>query len=240
MHIANRCKFIARNITTDFRNFVLSPLYKHRKVGKDTLIDSSAQILGWRWITIGSNSVIGEGCWLNVNKYEGTKAQIVIGNNCFIGRRTVISPGSLIEFSDYSLLGYGCSFLGADHIYSDPFIPYVATGATTSSEMRIGANCWFGHSVTILGGITLGFGSVFASTSLIRKDVPPFSLVVGNPGRVIKRYDMARRQWIEIEKLGGAEPEIPSETEYMAQLSRNALNLNMPRKASGRSQGHSI
>ncbi|MCX4175796.1 DapH/DapD/GlmU-related protein [Paraburkholderia madseniana] len=46
-------------------------------------------------------------------------------------------------------------------------------------------DCWLGARVTVLGGVTIGKGSVIAAGSVITRDVPPFSIVAGVPGRVV-------------------------------------------------------
>lgn len=74
-------------------------------------------------------------------------------------------------------------------------------------------DCWLGGNVTILGGVTIGAGSTIGAGAVVTKDVPPRSVVVGNPGRVVKTIPVRkegeetesekREKWVtEREKQG--------------------------------------
>jgi virginiamycin A acetyltransferase len=62
----------------------------------------------------------------------------------------------------------------------------------TPGPIRIGSDCWICTEATILGGVTIGDGSIVGAKAVVTKDVPPFSVVVGNPARIVKyRFDTA-------------------------------------------------
>ena len=52
--------------------------------------------------------------------------------------------------------------------------------------ITVGSNCWFGSNVTVCGGVTIGEGCVIGAGSVVTKDIPPHSLAVGNPCRVLR------------------------------------------------------
>lgn len=60
-------------------------------------------------------------------------------------------------------------------------------GAEFAKEIVIGPDCWIGGSAIILGGVTIGEGCTVGAGSVVTKDVEPYTVVAGNPARVIKR-----------------------------------------------------
>lgn len=219
------------------RRRLAAPLHRRRNVGAGTLVDRDVHVLAWRSVRIGRNCVIGAGSTLNVNNGRGLP-RIVIGDNVYVGRFNFFSNGDLIQLGDYCLLGPGCRFLGADHVYSDPFQPYIMTGVTTDGRQIVGTNCWLGTDVTLLGSLTVGHGSVLGARALVTRDVPPFSLVVGSPARVVKRFDMTGRSWIPVAQFtADMEALLPDEAAYLAILRSAAPSVTMPFAAAGPSQG---
>ncbi len=213
-------------------------LARRANVGRGTHIDRTAHFLGWNNIRVGRNCMISEGSWLNVNQRFGNHVAINIADDCFIGRRNFFSSGKLIHIGPYALIGADCRFLGSDHVFSDPFQPYIATGTTNQNTIYLGANCWVGANVTFVGGPKIGHGSVIGAGAVVNKDIPPFSLVVGSPARVLKRFDPISREWKPLAEFTEAmNSALPSEEEYLAQLKANAPRIRMPVPAAGRSRG---
>ena len=201
-------------------------------------MDKSVHVLGWRSVRIGRNCVIGNGTTFNVNNGQG-RERIVIGDFSYVGSFNFFSNGGLIQLGDYCLLGPGCRFLGANHIYSDPLRPYISTGVTDHGQILLGTNCWLGTDVTILGSVTVGHGSVLGAGSLVTRDVPPFSLALGNPARIVKRYDIASKEWVPAANFTPEmEAMLPDEESYRAVLRANCPTIAMPYAAAGPSRGH--
>lgn len=209
-----------------------------KDIGRDTYIDRTVQILGWKYISIGHSSAISEGTWLNVNHRVSEHKHIVIGNNCYIGKRNFLSSGWQIVLSDYCMTGIDCKFMGSDHIFDDPLKPYIVSGVTNKKVIRLGANVWLGAGVSIIGNIQIGHGSVVGAGSLVNRDIPPFSIVVGNPCRVYKRYDFALGTWVE---AAGYQSEhdaaMPDEADYLDLLRKSFPKVPIPLQAAGRSFG---
>ena len=65
--------------------------------------------------------------------------------------------------------------------------------------VKIGSGCIIGPHVAILAGVTLGERSFVAANAVLTQSVPPNSVVVGNPARVIRRYDRERGEWVDPE-----------------------------------------
>jgi acetyltransferase-like isoleucine patch superfamily enzyme len=82
-------------------------------------------------------------------------------------------------------IGAGAKLLVGSHDSDDPDIP-ITQQLRTSQGVALGDNVWIGASATILDGVTVGSGSIVGAGSVVNKDVPPESVVLGNPARVIQ------------------------------------------------------
>ena len=193
--------------------------FRKSRVGQTSYVDSSIQIIGWRNVFIGCNTVVSEGSWLNVNFRDNSTKRIVIGNNCHVGRQNFFSAGSLIEIKDYGFTGLNCHFLGCGHNIDSPLTPYLASGLSTGGIIEVGVNCWLATGVTVLQNVKIGCGTIVGARSLVVYDLPPFSIAIGNPCRVIKRFDFKNNRWVKIENWTDAlEASMPSEEEYLSLL----------------------
>ncbi len=181
-------------------------------------IASDVLLIGVFRIRIGSNVAIGSGSWLNVNDRNSPSDGLVIGDNCFIGKRNFFSVGRSIILRDYCLTALNCAFIGSSHRYDDPMSAYMTTGVTLDADIYVGANCFFGYGSQVIGNVRIGHGCVIGAGTLIRSDIPPFSLAVGNPARVIKRFDFSSKQWVTWPDSSVTEG--PSEEAYIEHLRR--------------------
>jgi carbonic anhydrase/acetyltransferase-like protein (isoleucine patch superfamily) len=181
-------------------------------------IASDVLLIGVSRIRIGSDVAIGSGSWLNVNDRNSPLDGLVIGDNCFIGKRNFFSVGRSIILRDYCLTALNCAFIGSSHRYDDPMSAYMTTGVTLDADIYVGANCFFGYGSQVIGNVRIGHGCVIGAGALIRSDIPPFSLAVGNPASVIKRFDFSSMQWVAWP--ANSITEGPSEEAYIEHLRR--------------------
>ena len=212
--------------------------FRRLNVGKNSYVDPSVQIIGWKNVVIGCNTTISEGSWLNVNFRDDSTAKIIIGNNCHIGRRNFFSPGPLVKIKDYGFTGLDCHFLGCGHNIKSPLIPYISSGLSQGGIIEIGVNCWLATSVTVLQNVRIGCGTVVGARSLVVHDLPPFSIAVGNPCKVIKRFDFKNKKWVGISDwTDELENLIPSEDEYLNSLIKKNKHIKPSLISSGRRFG---
>ncbi|MBR8834035.1 MAG: acyltransferase [Stigonema ocellatum SAG 48.90 = DSM 106950] len=223
---------IARKIRQLIRKNIELSFSKHQNIGEKSYVDPSVQVLGWGNVKIGNHSCIGQDTLININHREKGKLCLDIGNNCYIARRNFFSTGDMIRIGDYCLTGIENHFLGSDHIYSSPFKPYITTGTTHDGVIDVGVNCWLGSRVTILKGVSVGYGSIIGAGTVLNKSIPPLSIAVGNPYRIIKRFDVHSNSWVSAEQYPEeGEKDLPSEQEYLEILRKEYPIIEMPRIA---------
>jgi acetyltransferase-like isoleucine patch superfamily enzyme len=178
-------------------------------------IDRSVKVIGWRNISFGRNVAIGARSMLNIN-HRDHGIKLIFGDNAFIGVDNFFSIGQMIKISEYVNTAPHCAFVGSAHVYSNVDLHYGGSAATNINVIEVGVNCFIGYGATILGNIRIGHGSVIGARSFVRSDIPPFSLAVGNPARVVKYYDFSKMSW----ENGQRPPSetFPNESDYLAGL----------------------
>ncbi|KPA19309.1 Macrocin-O-methyltransferase [Candidatus Magnetomorum sp. HK-1] len=150
-------------------------------------------------ISIGPGSLIGEDSWLSTDSRDANKIQVKIGKCVCIGRRNTIASAGFLEIADFCMFAPNVYIGNADHIYEmNQNTPILLTGVVQNKTLVIEENCWFGINSFVNGNLTIGRGSVISGNSVVLKDVPPFSVVVGNPARIIKMYDPVKNVWLRI------------------------------------------
>jgi len=134
--------------------------------------------------------------------YFGSKSEFRPGayaiccNNISIGNRVVIRPGSMlfadsrspipnITIEDDVLLGSCVQIYVSNHKYSDCNELIINQGDTEIEPVTIKSGAWIGASVIILPGVTVGNNAVVGAGSIVTHDVNEFTVVAGNPAKVI-------------------------------------------------------
>jgi acetyltransferase-like isoleucine patch superfamily enzyme len=123
--------------------------------------------------------------------WENQDAKLVVGNFCSIASGVNIYLGGNHRHDRVTTYPFG-------HIHNDIFNNFDGTGhPSTKGGVIIGNDVWICNNVTIMSGVTIGDGAVIANNSHVVKNIEPYSLVGGNPAKLIK-YRFSQEQ---IEKL---------------------------------------
>ncbi len=130
-----------------------------------------------------------------VEVYE--KGVLAIGDFFFLGRSRVFCSSS-IEIGSHVLVSDGVAIMDSDlhpssaegrrrvaHIWADGRFPNVYEGIE-SAPVKICDDVWIGFGACVLKGVTVGQGAIVGAGSVVTKDVPPWTVVAGNPARIIR------------------------------------------------------
>lgn len=118
---------------------------------------------------------------------------IILGDNVYIGEGTKIYAQGKVTIKSGTIIADTVDIRTSNHYYDGgdlnmlPFDEKVLVNPVTIEE-----NVWVASHVLILPGVTIGEGAVIAAGAVVTKDVPAFSIVGGNPARVIKYRDVER------------------------------------------------
>ena len=108
--------------------------------------------------------------------------------HAFFGAECRIGPNTSI--GRFTMLAARVSVVGADHHFEDPTRPMVFSGRPALPRTIIGADCWLGHGVVVMAGVTIGDGAIVAASSVVTKDLEPRGIYAGAPAQLLrKRFD---------------------------------------------------
>jgi len=130
------------------------------RIGCSVCILKGVNIVGLENTTIE----IGDRTFVNVDVWINGPGHIKIGKDCLIGPRVAL--------------------IAVNHIFSDPKRPINIQGHTAKG-ITIEDDCWLAYGVTVVDGVTIGQGSVSGAGAVVTKDIPPYSIAVGVPAKVI-------------------------------------------------------
>jgi maltose O-acetyltransferase len=117
--------------------------------------------------------------------YFGDGGTLCVGDRAQIGANSRIDHD--VEIGDDVVMGPDVVIMTASHAFEDPARPINLQGAVARRPVRIGKDVWIGTRVVILPGVDIGDGSVIGAGSIVTKSIPPYSIAVGNPARVVRQ-----------------------------------------------------
>ena len=171
------------------RTFIIPFVIKR---GKGSIIRRKARldIIPSKKITLGKKSVIED--YTIINNGMG---DIFIGDYTHVTSRVkLVGP---VTLGNYVTIGSGAQITGLTHNYLDVTRPIAKQGVTPNRTV-VEDDVWIGGNSCINQGITIGTHSIIASGSVVTKNVPPYSVVGGNPARILRQYDFEKQEWTKI------------------------------------------
>lgn len=151
-----------------------------------------------RFITIGRDVLIRQGARLEViANRSGGSPKLQIGNNVNIEQNVHIVCHSKITIgNDVSITGH-CAIVDVTHPYVDVHDP-IKIGSRILNEdsfVEIGDGSFLGFGAVVLPNVKIGRYCVIGAHSVVTKDVPDYSVVAGNPAKLVRQYDSISEEW---------------------------------------------
>jgi acetyltransferase-like isoleucine patch superfamily enzyme len=188
------------------RNLLYRAIFS--RIGGSVYIQDGVEFIGTDSIAIGHGVYIFKGVRIDGKGDENNKIHlengvvvehnVVIGaldNTCIhIGQDTFIGPSVCIagpgdiKIGKHCLIAAHSGIYANNHNFTDP-TKLIKYQGITRKGIVIEDDCWLGDGVKVLDGVTIGRGSVIGAGAVVTKDIPPFSVAVGIPARVIKSRD---------------------------------------------------
>lgn len=165
-------------------------------VGEHIKLDSNVSLNSY-----GDNSKISikESVFLDrgVDIRPHDKGFIEIGEGTYIGPYVCIAGPGHIRIGKDCLIASHSGIYANNHLFADPTIKIKDQGVVRKG-ITIEDDCWLGSGVRVLDGVTIGQGSVIGAGAVVTKDIPPFSVAVGVPAKVISHRDKVHGHLVEV------------------------------------------
>lgn len=168
----------------------VNPWIHQRGRGARVCRNARMDVLPFQPFALGNQSTIEDYCVVN----NGV-GPVRIGDHSRVGiGSVVIGPvtiGSQVIIAQHVVMS------GLNHSYEDIRVP-IRQQPVTCRPVVIDDECWIGANVVITAGVHIGRHAVVAAGSVVTKDVPAYSVVAGNPARLLKAYDEVSQQWLRV------------------------------------------
>ncbi|MCB0805015.1 MAG: acyltransferase [Bacteroidales bacterium] len=159
------------------------------KRGKGSIIRRRARLdlIPTKKFAIGYRTIVED--YAIINNGMG---DIIVGDRCGITSRVkLVGP---VTLGNMVTIGSGAQITGLTHNFEDVTKPIKDQGVTPNRTV-VEDDVWIGGNSVIIQGLRIGTHCIIASGSVVTRDVPSYSVVAGNPARVIKQYNHETGQW---------------------------------------------
>ena len=146
-------------------------------------------------MSFGEGFTTGYCCRIELFGSKG-ETTLFVGKNCKLGDYVHIAASKSV------VIGDDCLF--ASHIYvsdtnhgntnPDPMTP-PDSWELSASSVSIGDRVWIGEGVSVLPGSEIGNGCIIGAHSVVKGKIPDYTIAVGSPAKVVKRYNFETKQW---------------------------------------------
>ena len=129
---------------------------------------------------------VGEGCYIHAQARLNAQGGFIrLGRNVSINPFSILYGHGGLIIGDNVMIASHCTIIPANHRFEDSS-QLIGQQGESRKGIHIADDVWIGSHVTILDGVTIGSGAVIAAGAVVNSDVPPYALMGGVPGRILK------------------------------------------------------
>ena len=170
-----------------------------KKLGRKSTLCMPFSINGAKYMSIDSEVFIKPNSWLLAidNQESSTTEKLTIGSKTYIGRNVHIVALKGVHISKDVLISDNVYLADNYHHFENGNMPYKDQGVGFKKEVKIGQGTWLGENVCVLSS-HIGKQCIIGANSVVTKDIPDYSMAVGSPAKVIKKFDQNTNSWVEV------------------------------------------
>ena len=178
--------------------FIFSKKFKF--YGQNVNIYFPENIIGDEYISIEDNVYIGKDASILVLETKDFLPNLIIEKNVKIRRSFHAVCINEIKIAEDVLIADNVLITDNIHGYQDIDIPIRLQPLESKGKIKIGEGTWLGENVSVICS-TIGKHSIIGANSVVVYDIPSYSIAVGSPAKVIKRYDNKLKDWIKVHEV---------------------------------------
>ena len=190
---------LVKNILLRRREYLPSFKKQFALFGEGTVIQHPSLITEKKNISIGKNTtILGDSRIQIFNALTGKEAKIAIGSNCYFGFHLTILAGGSINIGDDVLIASNVLITSENHgMNPESEIPYM-NQPLECKDVSIGNGTWIGEKFSILSGGSICKKCVIGTNAVVTKSIPDYSMALGIPARVIKKWNFEKHEWEKV------------------------------------------
>jgi acetyltransferase-like isoleucine patch superfamily enzyme len=167
--------------------------------GKDVYIEPGVVINRPRFVHMGNHVRIKRNTSINLHPKDKKSKEILL----FIGDNVIISESCFISACNHLVIeenvGISPNVMIIDNSRKPGDISLPSKEQKVESGyVRIGADSWIAYGACVLPNVTIGKHCIIGALSVVNKDIPPYSVAVGSPAKVVKHFDLGKRIWVKV------------------------------------------
>jgi lipopolysaccharide O-acetyltransferase len=174
------------------RSRAMAPYNRRRfhHFGDGAILHKPAWVYGPHRTSIGAHSLILQGTWLSVESQAWDKPEpaLTIGKRVGIRPYCMISCAEQIDIEDDVIIAAFSSVIDSDHTYALGR-PNVMHNPLATSPIHIGRGTWIAERVAVLRGANIGRCCIIGANSVVKGEIPDYSIAVGAPARVVGQVE---------------------------------------------------
>lgn len=191
-----KCDLFQVHILPRIRGYILS--IKLKSTGKHLMIGKNVKVLHPDRVSFDDNCDIGEGTIFAPLCNSGGRqfpSEIKVGKNVHFGTQDRIASMNSVVIEDDVLFAAFVHVTDHSHEYRKVGLPVRKQSVYTKGPVVIKKGAWLAFGCHVLSGVTVGEFSVVAANAVVTRNVPPYSVVAGNPASVVSKYNFVTKQW---------------------------------------------
>jgi len=167
------------------------------KLGAKSFLFRPFRIDGPGGIELGAESSLQRGGWLYCVPVDGSKATLRIGSGCILGYNNHITAVREVVLGDHVLTANNVYISDNIHGFEDISRPIMHQPVKFKNRVLIGSGSWLGENVCVIGA-SVGRNCVIGANAVVTQNIPDYSVAVGMPATVIRRFDSTQQKWVAV------------------------------------------